>query len=82
MLRSKKLQNFHSISHGFFNSLGGFSYGIYKSLNCGVGSKDNKKYVKKNLKYVAKKIGVKKIVLLHQVHGKKIHNLNKIKKKN
>ena len=31
-----------------------------------MGSKDNKKYVKKNLKYVAKKIGVKKIVLLHQ----------------
>ena len=46
-----------------------------------MGSKDNKKYVKKNLKYVAKKIGVKKIVLLHQVHGKKIFSLNKISNK-
>ena len=81
MLRSKKLKKINSINHGFFNSLGGFSSGIYKSLNCGMGSKDNKKYVKKNLKYVAKKIGVKKIVLLHQVHGKKIFSLNKISNK-
>ena len=81
MLRSKKLKKINTINHGFFNSLGGFSSGIYKSLNCGMGSKDNKKYVKKNLKYVAKKIGVKKIVLLHQVHGKKIFSLNKISNK-
>ena len=81
MLRSKKLKKINTINHGFFNSLGGFSSGIYKSLNCGMGSKDNKKYVKKNLKYVAKKIGVQKIVLLHQVHGKKIFSLNKISNK-
>ena len=80
MLRSKKLKKINTINHGFFNSLGGFSSGIYKSLNCGMGSKDNKKYVKKNLKYVAKKIGAKKIVLLHQVHGKKIKILSKISK--
>ena len=47
MLRSKKLKKINTINHGFFNSLGGFSSGIYKSLNCGMGSKDNKKYVKK-----------------------------------
>ena len=81
LLRSEKLKKINSINHGFFNSLGGFSSGVYKSLNCGIGSKDNKKYVKKNLKYVAKKIGVKKIVLLHQVHGVKIFSLNKISKK-
>ena len=81
MLKSKKLKKINSINHGFFNNLGGFSSGIYKSLNCGMGSKDNKKYVKKNLKYVAKKIGVKKIILLHQVHGKKIFSINKIPEK-
>ena len=81
MLRSKKLKKFNSINHGFFNNLGGFSTGIYKSLNCGMGSGDNKNNVKKNLKYVERKVGIKKIVLLHQVHGKKIHNIKKISKK-
>ena len=75
LLRSKKLKKFQNINHGFFNSLGGFSSGIYKSLNCGIGSNDNKKNVKKNLKYIAKKIDTKKIVLLHQIHSKKIYNL-------
>ena len=35
------------ISHGFFNKKGGVSKGIYKSLNCGIGSKDNKDNIKK-----------------------------------
>ena len=81
MFKSKKLLKFSNINHGFFNSSGGFSSGIYKSLNCGMGSGDNKKYIKKNLNYVSKRIGAKKIVLLHQVHGKKIHSLNNISNK-
>ena len=54
MLNSKKLSKFSEISHGFFNKNGGVSKGIYKSLNCGVGSKDKKNNVKKNLKIVIK----------------------------
>ena len=60
MLKSKKLKKFQNISHGFFNSSGGVSSGIYRSLNCGIGSQDNKRNVQKNLKYVSKKIGIKK----------------------
>ena len=55
MIKSKKLQKFNNINHGFFNSVGGVSSGIYKSLNCGIGSKDKKKNVIGNLKIVSKK---------------------------
>ena len=82
MIKSKNLQKFKNISHGFFNNLGGVSNGIYKSLNCGIGSNDKKKNVIKNLKIVSKKIGIKKkIILLHQLHSDKIFFINKISKK-
>ena len=48
MIKSKKLFKQKNISHGFFNKNGGKSKGIYKSLNCGPGSSDNKKNVKQN----------------------------------
>ena len=60
MIKSKKLKKFKNITHGFFNNLGGVSTGIYKSLNCGIGSKDKKKNIFKNLEIVSKKIGIKK----------------------
>ena len=37
-----KIKKFNNIST-VFSRKGGFSKGIYKSLNCGQGSKDNKK---------------------------------------
>ena len=83
MIKSNKLKIFKSIKHGFFNSVGGVSSGLYKSLNCGVGSKDKKINVINNLKIVSKKIGTKKnkLTLLIQVHSNKIYFLNKIPKK-
>ena len=55
MFYSKKLKRFKEIKHCFFSKRYGYSTGIYKSLNCGHGSKDKKKNVQKNLKLVAKK---------------------------
>ena len=82
MIKSKKLQKFKNIKHGFFNNLGGVSSGVYKSLNCGIGSHDKKKNVIKNLKIVSEKIGIKKkLILLHQLHSNKIYFINKISKK-
>ena len=50
MIKSKKLKKFNNIKHGFFDSKGGVSSGIYKSLNCGIGSNDKiKKVTKKEL---------------------------------
>ena len=40
MIKSKFLQKYNFIHHGFFNSKNGYSTGIYKSLNCGFGTKD------------------------------------------
>ena len=82
MIKSKKFEKFNNIKHGFFNSKGGVSSGIYKSLNCGMGSNDKIKNVAKNLKIVSKKIGVKKkIILLNQIHSNKIYFIKKISKK-
>ena len=50
LIRSKKLSQIKDLKHGFFNSVGGQSKNIYKSLNCGPGSKDKKSDIKKNLK--------------------------------
>ena len=83
MIKSKILKKFNKIEHGFFNSKGGLSKGIYKSLNCGLGSSDNKVLIKKNLKIVLKKLKQKrkKIVLLNQIHSNKIYFINKRSKK-
>jgi len=68
---SKKLLKQKKISHGFFDSKGGKSKGIYKSLNCGIGSNDQRNKVRTNLKIVKNKINKnsKNIFLLHQVHS-------------
>ena len=52
MIYSKKLAKFKNIKHYFFNNSNGFSKGIYKSLNCGLGSKDTKYNVNKNINKV------------------------------
>ena len=86
MFFSKKLSKYKNISHGFFNRNGGRSSGIYESLNCGLGSNDQKDKVKKNLETVRNKINkkAKEIFLVHQVHSNKFIFIDKhfkIKKK-
>ena len=63
----------------FFNRNGGKSEGVYKSLNCGIGSNDKKKKVRQNLKIVKSKIGkkCKNIFLVHQTHSNKFIFINK-----
>ena len=73
MNKSKKLTKIKSLRHGFFNSTGGKSINIYKSLNCGPNSKDKALNIKKNLDIVRKKISkkAKNIFLIHQTHSNK-----------
>ena len=80
LIKSKKLAKFKNINHGFFKKIGGKSLGIYKSLNCGLGSKDKMTNILKNLKIVKNKIGCKKnnLILLHQIHSNKFYNINKV----
>ena len=78
MIISKKLIKQKKISHGFFNRNGGKSKGIYKSLNCGLGSNDKKYKIRENLKIVKNKISKKSknIFLLHQFHSNKLVYIN------
>ena len=79
MFYSKKFTKFNNIRHCFFSRKGGFSKGIYQGLNCGKGSKDNKKNVYKNLSLVSKKMKInqKKLSLMHQTHSNKAIIINK-----
>ena len=83
MIKSKLIKKYKNISHGFFNRQGGFSNGIYQSLNCGIGSKDKRNNILRNIKKVCNKIECKKdnLILLNQIHSNKVHLINKISKK-
>jgi len=79
VIKSKKLSKIKNLNHGFFNSEGGTSKSIYKSLNCGPGSKDKQVNVRKNLEIVKKKIKspAKNIFLLNQIHSSKFIYIDK-----
>ena len=74
MFFSQKLKKFKILNHCFFSKKGGFSKGIYKSLNCGQGSRDLKKNVRKNLALVSKRLNIDpdKLILMHQTHSNKV----------
>ncbi|SMX31730.1 peptidoglycan editing factor PgeF [Actibacterium lipolyticum] len=59
------------IRHGFFTRRGGASSGVFKGLNCGVGSSDLTEVVKINRSRVASTMGVEldALVSVHQVHS-------------
>lgn len=59
------------IAHGFFTREGGHSTGLFDSLNCGMGSGDDKDTVLKNRAAVAERLGVTPDRLLSawQVHS-------------
>ena len=83
MFKSKKLTKFKKIRHGFFNQRCGVSKGIYKSLNCGFGSNDKIKHIRKNIEKVCQKIGCNKnnLILLNQIHSNSVYKVSKIPKK-
>ena len=58
-------------SHGFFTREGGHSQGVFSSLNCGMGSGDDRETVLKNRAVVAQRLGVAPDCLLsaYQVHS-------------
>ncbi len=80
MFFSSKLNKFKNLKHCFFSRNSGVSKGLYKSLNCGLGSNDKKENVLKNLSLVSKKIKceAKSLITLNQKHTNKvIHFENK-----
>jgi YfiH family protein len=59
------------VSHGFFTREGGVSTGIYRSLNCGIGSKDERESVLENRARAALSLGIAPILLAtpYQIHS-------------
>ena len=57
--------------HGFFTRQGGVSTGLYDSLNCGLGSDDERAAVLENRARVATAMGLgpEKMAGLYQIHS-------------
>jgi len=74
MFFSSKLKKFVNIKHCFFSRKNGVSKGYYESLNCGLGSNDNKERVLKNLEIVSQKISpsTESIITLNQKHTNQV----------
>jgi YfiH family protein len=70
-LLADELAGLSGITHGFFTRKGGVSQGIYASLNCGPGSRDDPASVRENRARVAAYLGTgaANLVSAHQVHG-------------
>jgi len=78
MFFSNQLRNIANLRHCFFSRKNGVSKGIYNSLNCGLGSKDDKKNVIQNINIVRKKLNCEKkqIITLNQNHSNKVVYFN------
>ncbi|MBC7281364.1 peptidoglycan editing factor PgeF [Hoeflea sp.] len=63
------------ISHGFFSRSGGVSEGLYRGLNVGLGSNDNRDHVMENRARVSRWFGLEsdRLVTVHQVHSPRVH---------
>ncbi len=60
-----------NVSAGFFGRKGGISTGVFKGLNCGIGSGDIEDHVRDNRASAASLLGVaeRNLLALYQVHG-------------
>jgi len=67
-------------THGFFTRLGGMSQGIYSSLNCAWGSKDNLSDVMTNRALVVQSLGnrISDLLSASQVHSNRVQVVDKV----
>jgi hypothetical protein len=81
--RAPNLAGLPGIAHGFFSREGGVSDGVYASLNCGPGSRDDPAKVKENRTRAVTALmsssdtSGAKLVTLAQIHSAKVHIVNK-----
>ena len=70
----KEINKYPHITCAFFSRKKGISNGVYKSLNCGLNSKDKKSNVLKNRIIALEKIGLNKknLIIPNQIHSNKI----------
>ncbi len=74
MVEAKEFSTMPGIRHGFFNRQGGASKGIYASLNCGLGSGDNRDIVVKNRSTVATHLNLApdQLITAYQHHSPEV----------
>lgn len=74
--RAENLAHDPGLAHGFFSREGGISKGVYASLNCGPGSRDDPAAVRENrARALAALAPGAKLATLAQIHGTTIHRV-------
>ncbi len=70
-IKAPCLAKIDGVHHGFFTRRGGVSKGIYASLNCGIGSNDERESVLENRARVCRYLGGSGdgVVTVHQCHS-------------
>jgi YfiH family protein len=78
MIKDEILARSSDVAHGFFTREGGVSGGIYASLNCGLGSGDDKATVRENRRRALDRmsLGGDRLRTVHQVHGKAVWSID------
>jgi YfiH family protein len=76
-ITARSLDDIPGLAHGFFTREGGTSGGVYASLNCGLGSRDERVHVIENRHRVARHLETSNTRLLtaHQVHSAQAHTV-------
>ena len=71
MIQHKALDPAGPVRHAFFTRQGGVSEGVFASLNCGFGSRDDRASVARNRELAAERLGLEsdRLVTCHQIHG-------------
>ncbi len=79
MMKATNLESLGSVQHGFFTRQGGYSSGVYDSLNCGLGSDDDQETVFKNKAACATALGVgaDRLLTVHQEHTADVITVSK-----
>jgi YfiH family protein len=74
MLTIGALNDLAGVRHGFFGRRGGTSEGLYATLNCGPGSKDDAERVARNRDNAMRWIGLdaERLVTAYQVHSSRV----------
>ena len=77
-IASQLLGAVDGLAHGFFTRRGGVSRGMYASLNCGPGSRDEPDDVSENRARVCAALGIApaRLCTMRQVHGRRVFRVH------
>lgn len=80
MIELPNLADLPAVRHGFLTRRGGVSDGIYESLNCGLGSRDDPAKVAENRERAVKQAGLPagSLVTAYQVHSARVAVVEKV----